>query len=228
MTLTELITELKKSSGNTGLSTDRAVYFLNAALRFLQGQLSLQERLVYKDSTLAVGSYTISLPEVQAIEKVYFYDTAEEAYAEIPYVTYKDMVSLYAAMENTDTGTPSCWSYNPDTAVSGQSWGAIPQIIMMPPTDTAYTIRILYRASETPFSSASLTATNGWAYLYPDLLILAALYQIDLHYGFSERASAYLSGIQAGLDSIDKNKVRREAIVGNEMERDVEVKGVSY
>lgn len=227
MNFTELYTELKQSSGFSNLTEARAAYFLNGALRYLEGRLPLYESMVCDSVSLAADAYTITISAgtdtgqsgALSIESVYRQNLDTYECTLLSYVPFNLLIDKYPKLGSSDVGTPAYWSYNSYDKDTPNTNAATMQIIVMPPTDTTINLRIDYRISMSDFLSTDTTKTNVWATSYPHVLIKAAILQIEQHYGNTTRTQALLDGIELDLDAIDKVIASRDLVIGNLMER---------
>lgn len=81
-------------------------------------------------------------------------------------------------------------------------------VLIAPPTDEVKTIEILGQFFSLPLSTD--TQVNFWSEQYPELLLKAALYELECFYRNTEGARDWYNAIDLGLLGLDKNQVDEE------------------
>ena len=237
-------------------SDNGADAFINAGQRFLD---DLQETPVSKAvrfSSLVVGQVCVLVPDVQAIEEVWF-TTSEGARTKLNRLLLTEFREKYPTLfdetsttltprinrldENNTSSVPVSWTIAtsriaPDQNITpaelfrsaqftargdmnevvlGSYSGHVVVMIAYPPDETGGTLRVAGR-----FYSQKLendTDRTFWTERYPDVLIMAAAYKMEIFYRNMTGAGGYKQALDIEMNNIDKNLVRQAMVDADQM-----------
>lgn len=212
----------------TALGAD---FLINAAQRQLDKMLSDSKSAAVYFADINAGDILIPLPKCRTIKKV-FLVTSEERVE----LTKKDIHELRADYADTTStlteDEPAYWAACICRPYPGRLdkheftniWALdhiieyghenFNSILIMPPPDTDYTLEVWGL-----FFSDTLVNSNDqsyWTEEHPEILIKAAMYQIEAFYRNTEGQKDLLDAIKVDMDGLLKDIVEQEDI--NEME----------
>lgn len=207
-----------------------ADFFINSGLRFL-------DRLGYTPKTTArifeevsADSWYFTFQYCRSIKEVWV-NNDEKRYKLEKY-RMGDLHYYYSALRSeTDTGEPLY--YTPaflrtmdatDIDAEGEFFnyvktdddGTYNGIIFLPPVDEAYVIEVwgdFYTAE-----LSSNTDENYWTITNPDVLLKAALYQVEVFHRNREGAKDWLQAIEIDTSGIEKDTIEEDIAEYTEME----------
>ena len=217
MTLLQLRTKFVDTNGRHDLVVNTSAYadngadfFINAGVKLLDRLTSISDLSAIRSETLAIDGYTMNTLHAKAIDSVSFIN-ADDEIVYLTKMTMRELREAYPELENTDSGTPVHYAlYMQRTFASDTE--ATPDgnkgIMIMPPTDEAITINITGK-----FKSKTLsidTDVNFWTIMYPELLIKAANYELEVMYRNSEGARDWMLAITDALRELDHDVVEED------------------
>ena len=238
MNLLEIRTKFIDISGRNDLVVDTSAYvdnganyYINAAQRMLDKKFRFPKDVGMYPSTLAVGGYSILVPYCRAIKEVWVADS--DGRRQLTKLSYQDFLAKYA--ENFATAEQgSSEHYCPamlravpeNTAPAAITAGWMPTltgtsyeyngILIGPPTD-----EILYVEVYGLFYTNDLvndTDSSYWATAHPEVLVRAALHQLDVDFRNSTSAKQWLEAVDMAILDIDKDVVEEEMSEVDQME----------
>jgi len=127
--------------------------------------------------------------------------------------------AVFRPYEDTDTTTSLSGFYDIDDLILH---GTVPNhftysgIILAPPPDTTMYVSI-YGLYYSPTLSATVSAgvwtqtKSFWSEVFPDMLIMAALYRMETFYRNTEGAKDYKSALMVDVTDMDKDFAEQEA-----------------
>jgi hypothetical protein len=81
-------------------------------------------------------------------------------------------------------------------------------ILILPPTDSPIDVEVLGIFYQSVLTND--TDTNAWTLLYPDVLIKAAIYQVEVFYSSKSRVGNILSAVGLDTSEIEKDVIEEE------------------
>lgn len=213
MNLLQIRQELVKKSGRYDLATTGAEefdtdtgadYYINAAIKTLDLEQEQGEQV--QESSLSAGSSLAAFYRVRQISRLVFLE--EDAEVELIRKTFSQISQLYPLLTGTTVGTPGSWAIYAKNSMN--PYIARTDILILPPPDAAVTVRAYGR-----FFSPSLvenTDENYWSIEYPQVLLLAALREIEGINRNTEGYSDYTILINERLFGIDKDLAGTDAM----------------
>lgn len=207
--------DLVTSYAGGDFTDNGADYFINAAQRMLDsrhGHVKSERRHVFN---LAVGEWYTTIEGLLAVRQVWRFDSdGKDRLEEI------ELATLLHYLDTTDTGTPEYWAkniigYSPeleDSTVSGftgvddmvkTDFFLKEGIIFNIPTDEAIDIHVYGRFKES--NLVEDTDTSFWTVNYPEILVLASLYELEAHYNNMTGAKNWLQQIDLHLFGLEKD-----------------------
>lgn len=169
--------------------------------------------------SLTAGDYDIQLDWCRNVQACWYTDADDEKYKLDKY-TYGEMIDAYPELGNTDQATPEYWcQYTtrrvPDQVDSGRDIDVV-SLLVLPPTDESITLHVYGK-----WHAYSLTENgdeNFWSVNYPNLLVLAALRNMEGFYRNTKGYDDYDKIIQRTLHGLDKDYVEWDCADGVQME----------
>lgn len=214
MNLSEIRTQFIDMSGRADFSADatgiaRANWFINAGSRLLDGMIEKPDSETYRFE-LAAGKTLFTLRSLRYASEV----TRTDANGQ-------EIKLVKASNYEVRTGKIwDGWSYAPsgsDPMRRGErpnSWFvpagdgyAMANIEVSPWAETS-TVTVVGR-----FDSGGMSAdtdTNWWSMVRPELLVKAALYQLETFYRNSSGAADWLAAIQLEITGVDHDAAARD------------------
>jgi len=208
-----------------------ASHYLNAGQRMLDKMLSEGKSVAVYFKNLAAGNMVVTLPKCRVIDEVFLITSTARIQ-----LTKWDVHELRAEYSDATSflirGEPANWAPciirpYPKTVTANsfvQEWGldhivatghsAFNGILLMPPSDGAYTLEVWGL-----FWSDVLVNDSDetyWTEEHPEVLLKAAMYQLESMYRNTEGQKDFLDSIKIDLDPLLKDAVEQEQI--NEME----------
>jgi len=181
-----------------------ADFYIQAATRALDLEQDQQE--MYWEEGLQATSYSINLVDCRNVSRVTYVEQDAES-EPLTRVSFGRLVEDYPSLGSSAAGSPSEWALQPSQRPPRQKYMGEPSgyktVIVMPPTDKDITVRIYGQ-----FSSAKLvenTDENFWSICYPEILIMAALRELEIFYRNSEGVRDWTMAIEMKLLGIDKD-----------------------
>jgi hypothetical protein len=182
-----------------------------------------EDMLARRIMTLGVGEYIKVFGQMKVIRYVWLVDSSGNVSSPTR-MTFQQIRDYYAqTLSVMDTGTPAYWApayvrIDPNLTIDGteftidsfdefviDSTTASNGIIFAPPTDTEYTIDVLGKFYSTDMSADE--DTSIWTELYPNVLLYAALYQLEVTHRNTSGARDWLGAIDNELIAIDMDSV---------------------
>ena len=205
MTFAEIRTEFIKLSGRGDFADaagSDAEFFIKAGYDYLSSLVPTVNKYGDIVNTQTAGSVTLTLNESRAIKQLYRHDGSLRV--KLTKITYEEFLAKFGG--NDSSGVPSYWA--PFTKANGNCAKLGPK----PAADTtitAVTLKYDRFRDSTPADWAETEST--WLSInYPDLIIQACLYKLEIFYRNMEGAKGWLEGIKEGIRGIDFDIVETE------------------
>jgi len=213
MSLLELRQRFVEISGRYDLIELNDYSDLGANQFIHDGQKMLDRMLINQNEEISIpviaGNYLVELGRVaRKIDNVFFeYNNATVC---LELKTLSDLKKVFGkSFGNVDSGCPIYWSFNIGNPVTARS-----SIVILAPTDTAITLKIdgLF---DTPLmndlTGDGAVEENLWSLNYPEILIKAALYQLEVINRNTKAAENWLMAIKFELEEIDMDLAMMES-----------------
>lgn len=229
MTLVELRQKFVELSGRYDLVSSTvtwadsgANFFINAGQNFLDRLIPIPETISSLFLPVAIGEYSVMFQQrCRMILEVWANNGEERTFLEKN--TLKDLKEYYSGLvSEIDTGPPlyyalanlralettaktSLGTFLNYTHAESDTKYNYRGIIVAPPVDEAYVLEVVGQ-----FYQPTLTADaqyNYWTLETPELLLKAALYQLEVFYRNSEGAKDWYNAIMLEAAEIDKDGV---------------------
>ena len=194
---------------------DGSEFFIKAGHRFLERLIS-SPRVICDDSVNTVASTdNIITDDYRAIKEVWIKDATlgDNPWVKLDNITYSEYLNIKS--DSSDEGLPKYWTqYTTDQQdqTNTEKLG----VILHPTPDAVYSVKILAMCSE-DFNDYSETGVTYWSEMYPELVVLASLYQLEIFYRNTEGAKDWLGAIQLTIKGIDFDNVEQELADVNTM-----------
>ena len=227
MNLLEVRTQFVKITGRYDLVTDTSSWDDNGADFFLQAGQNMIEKLVgdLPESegrlwkTITSGDYYVNFSQrCRMIFEVWANDDTDRV--ELERKSWQELKELYPTLlADIDTGYPLYYCiaklreidatdknatgvfFNSSLAISTNFRG----IVIMPPVDASYDIEVYGKFLQPELSGD--TMENFWTLTYPEILIRAAMYQMELSYRGRQAVGRLLESLILEITEIDKDAV---------------------
>lgn len=228
MTLTELRAIFRDRSGDINILDPDVDRYINSGIELLDLLTTYSHAPAKYYAELAIGDtfHTFSSKN-RVVNEVWIIDS-EDGRTKLEKVKRSDLVEQYADDDSVNAGKPLYYAmdinrahptafdettlpveFRPfiDTVATDYN---IKGILFKPPTDEVYVLEIIGK-----FHSPVLTLlypNNWWGVNYPDLVILAAMYQLETHYRNLEGASGYMDTMATLIRGIEYDKAEEDAV----------------
>ena len=190
------------------------IYVDNGADNFIRaGQRYLDRHHVYEEATerqlidFAIGDFSFDIARVRSIKKIWTH--ISNVRTELLQTTYEWLGARFADHTAIENGVPVFYCI--DKAVSSGET----RIYVMPPADTAGQLEIegLFYASEL----VENTDENYWTRLWPNVLVMAALRELEVFYRNTQGVKDWENAIQFEMDAFQRDLVERDLVDSNQM-----------
>ena len=221
------------TAGSTAGTDDGADWYINAGQRFLDRRIPLDALRARRLFTLEVDEYLKIFRQAKTIENVWIIES-DGSLTELDRMPLATIRNYYGETVSVmDSGTPMYWSpasvrLDPDSRINEVEHtidsmtdfvlgvdNVANGIVVSPPTDTEVTLDILGR-----FFSPELLKNGDssiWTESYPDLLVMASLYKLEVFHRNTEGAKDWLLAMDLDLSEIDMSDVMFNAEHINQM-----------
>ena len=221
MNLLEVRTQFVKQTGRYDLKTGATTFEDNGADYYIQAGQRLLDRLLEfsKDEgemtiNLATSAISTTLHNVRSVREIAVADTGD---ATIRYLTRRSMSEMrsnygdeVSNLASVTAAEPTSWSLawlRTNVSRTTTTEGNTKLLITMPPADRTYTLR-LRGLFGSPALSAN-TSVSFWTIQHPDILIWAAMYQLEVAYRNFEGSKAILSNLLEMVETLDNEVVEQ-------------------
>ncbi len=166
------------------------------------------------EKTLVAGATALTFENCRVIKEVYLKNLLGAGGAldgGIHYLTKVGLTDIHEAfpeLSNETQGTPTYYAINIVRIMATEATERIKGIIFMSPADSAYDMVV-----EGRFFTKKLMLDadiNYWTENHDDLLVMAALYKLEVFYRNREGARDWLQGIMEAIRGIDYDVIAEE------------------
>jgi len=214
---TDLATTSTGSSENYDVDAG-ADFYIKAAIRTLDRMQENSSSEAYFSANLAVGASEVKVIDCRNISQVWIVTT--DGQTKLEWMNYEELMTEYPKLTTTTSGTPEYWSsYNkvlsPRQRFSGDDYGNR-TVVVMPPTNAAVEVQVYGK-----FYSSDLVDNvdeNFWSVVHPDILIMAAMQEVEGFYRNTEGYADFERIVQKKLRGIDVDLASIDAADAIEME----------
>lgn len=232
MTLVELRRKFVELSGRYDLASNTSTwadnganFFINAGQNYLDRIITIPETKASLFFALAAGEYSVMFQQrCRAILEVWINNSEERVLLEKH--SLKDLKEYYSSLVSAmESGQPLYYAPANLRALETTAQNTLGTflslnhletdakynyrgIIVAPPCDSDYVIEVVGMFNQATLSTDS--QENYWTLEVPELLLKAALYQLETFYRNTEGANDWLRAIQIEVDGLDKDTVEEE------------------
>lgn len=198
----------------TDYADDGANFFIQAGNDFLDDRQVHPDRTASVKFTLSAGQYSVEvLPRARAVYDVWVDDGGEnedEGLSKLTSMTWGDFHEEYPLVGSDDgQDRPEKYTLDlqrqADTDIAGNK--AIRRILFVPRADYAYTL-VVQGSFYTELADDE--DVSYWSLNHPDMLVMAALYKLEVFYRNTQGAQDWLRQIQLQLSDIDRGVAAEE------------------
>jgi hypothetical protein len=230
MNLLEVRTQFVKVSGRYDLVTDAisfadngADFYINSGQRFLDKAVTVPENTA--TIFLPLGEYALTFQYgIRSIQRVFVNSSTSRF--QLPKKDLSELKNSFAEPVNLiTTGGPTCYALADLRALETTDKNSLGEfinlthdetdlkydyrgIIIAPPVDEAYVVEISGLFEQ--FVLSNDTDENWWTIREPDMLIKAALYQLEISSRGTENARNFLSSLTSEITLLEKDFVEEE------------------
>ena len=160
--------------------------FITLAENRLRRDLRIRQMLKYVTTNTVAGDGTVALPSDFLAMRDLHIETNP-----VSVIEYQSPSNFFRNARTTDSGLPTMYTV------------LATEFKFAPVPDSAYTLHMLYYAAPTYLSSTN--SSNAFLANCPDLLLYAALGEVEPYLMNDERLQTWASLYQRGLDSISSS-----------------------
>ena len=208
---------------NADSSDNGANYFINAGQRMLDRKIDFRKSTGRLFEELAADSWYLKTTGVRSLDQVWVNDSESRWILEKKNLTFlhKEFPDL---ISETDTRDPLYWSPAlirgmdvTDMDAQGSFFNYVlaeadndeyTGLVILPPPDVSIVVELIGKFYSPTLSSDS--DESYWTVVHEDLLIMAALYRLEVSYRNTEGANDWLRAITDDLMDIDKDTVHED------------------
>ena len=244
MSLLAVRDQFLKQSGRYDLGTisadgvdgtdNGADWYINAGQRLLDRRIYANGFRARRLYSLNIGDYLKILHQAKTIEAVWLVKS-DSSLIVLERREFKTLRNYYLqTLSSMDNGTPLYWApatekIDPRARIDdldavtiddmgdlvlGNADGAN-GIMLWPPTDEAVTLDVLGRFFSAPLSRN--LDTSLWTDSYPEILVMAGLYQLEVAHRNTEGAKDWMASIDLALTEVDMADVAFDSEHINQM-----------
>lgn len=231
MTLTEIRALFEDRSGRSDLVTslganNGADFFIQSGQRTLDRLLEVDKSWARKYATLAIGDYYAIFKGCRAVKEVWL-STSEGrvrleklSQTEMRLLNYEDapdevtsgdtirycLISLRTYPDDDKVNIDYLYDHQlEDDATEDYEYKGI---IISPPTDVAAELEVFGLFYQPKLEEDA--DKNYWSVNHPEILLMAALYQLEVSYRNTEGAKDWMNAIRLELDGLEKDLIEEE------------------
>lgn len=217
MTLKEIRKDFIEESGryDFGVDTGDGYYsdngadkYINRGMRMLQLLIDLPSADSVKTQTLTAGEKTITIARLSKVGRIEYKQTDDTWYP-LTFLPQPLFLVNYPDAYNTDSD-PASTGLNNYTIVNAiDDTGAYTgqTILFNTVLDEDITVRITYNLVA---SMTSDTDVNYFTMMYPELVVQAAMYQLEVSYRNTEGMKDWMNAMTPTLNGIDNITVKQD------------------
>lgn len=210
MNFKEVKQAFRQASGRYGLIGEDGTD--NGGAKFIQwGQdmLNLMLPRVWNKTAqpvvIVAGQYLVHFPYTRSIDRVWIFD-ANSIRIELIKKNESSLLSEYTNLSDTSIrGIPLYWAPS-IRRPSGLEASMTRTILLAPPADQGYQMEIEKHFKAEAFEEDE--DESFWSVNYPNTLIHAACYQLELFYRNTEGAKDWKAAIMEVINGLDNDEVR--------------------
>lgn len=244
-TLSEIREELVRQTGRydlvvdtTDYADDGADFYIKNGQRYLDRQINTPKSDARYQEDVSSGNFMIKLEYMRALEQAWaVQDGVRQELEEKPLEWIQEQYPKQ--YDNVETGIPTYYSpavirlspgqsdvssgdyenvftYDSESVVFDNHY-SYNGIIFMPPADGTYTIKLIGKFMSEPLENDS--DKSYWSVNHPNLLIYAAMYQIEKFYRNTQGMKDMKVAIDDELRGISNDRIQQESAGVNSMNR---------
>ncbi len=203
---------------NTDGSDNGADWYINAGQKFLDRKFDHRKATASFYTELAAGEWSADFELCRAVSEVWVNNG--EVRVKLERKTLRELKELYNGVI-TDSMNGSPLYYCPSTLratdlTDKSSLGEFVQrsvadshvlhgVLILPPPDEAIVVEVVGKFYTEPLEDD--TDENYWTELHDDVLLKAALYQLEVFYRNTEGANDWLKALGLDVEELDKDEI---------------------
>lgn len=228
--LTEIRKRFRQVSGRYDLAdaegsdtNPRADRFINDGQRFLDSRCITYKSEARQIEKLSVGQSRVLLKNCRTVFRVWVSDATERI--QLQKVRLEDLMKYYADLANVQNGTPAYFCrlpirvHNPadydgewtgfydygDVLLPADGEIFADGLKIMPPADKEYTVQIFGNYCSPKLETEA--DMSIWTERYPDTLVNAAMYKMELFFRNMEGARGWLAAVEEDIRGIINERI---------------------
>lgn len=227
---------------NADWTDNGADFFINAGQRLLDRLASSRKGMAKNVQEIAAGTIKVYQTGLRAVQEVWA-GTSTDGLVQLERVTLEAIRQYYEKqLSSVDQGCPlyyapvafrpfpditlaATWAsyYDADDMILGDTHYTYNGVIISPPPDQTYYISIIGKFYS-PDLSATLSGStwtqtkSHWSQVHPEVLLKAALYELEVFYRNTEGAKDWKGAMDLDLLGLDQDLVEEDYSGINQME----------
>jgi len=213
MNFKEVKQAFRQASGRYGLIGEDGTD--NGGAKFVQWGQDMLDLLLprvwdkaVESASIVAGQYLVHFPNTRSVDRVWIFD-ADSIRSELSKQTESFLLGEYTNLSDTSVrGIPIYWAPSVRRTVSINDPGTTMTrtILIAPPADQGYNVEIEKHAKSDAFAEDE--DESFWSVNYPNTLVHAACYQLELFYRNTEGAKDWKAAIMEIINGLDNDEVR--------------------
>lgn len=201
-----------------------ANFFINQGQKFLDSRIphgaAVKGRII---TGIGQGENMVEVPFARAVHQVVLIVPGDNGgIDEVYHLEHRDYQTVLATASSIDSGTliegmPKYWSRYPSRIADefSNDQDIIRSIALAPAPDKEYQIEVFGTFLSRPFTSDE--SQTYWSVAYPDILLQAAMYKLEVTYRNTEGANDHLRVIDEALQGMYFDYIEEDTAGKNQM-----------
>ena len=198
-------------TGNIGTK-----FFIQAATRFLDQLQDTPHSTAELAKTLTIGDSTWEVSNLRSIESFWINDTADTGWNPVTKKSLEWIRNKFSEpAADITNAVPQYWAPDVIRVPITEGKEIVRGIIFMPPTDSAYSARLVGKYWSKVLSADS--DINYWSENHEDILVAAAMYKLEEFYRNTEGMNDWLLALKRDLEGIDFDLAFEDSVTATQM-----------
>lgn len=227
MTIAELRVLFTGRSGDINMDNVDVDRYINSGIELLDLLTEYSHAPAKYYGQVAAGEYFHTFGSKNRVIKEVWIIDSEDGRSRLEKVTHSNLREFYPDINTAEAGKPLYYAVDINRAYpSGFDETSLPLafrphidtvandynikgILFGMPMDEVYVVEVIGKFHSFVLSDAY--TQNWWSVNYPDLVNLAAMYQLETHYRNSEGANDYMNTMKTILKGLDYDKAEEDS-----------------
>lgn len=200
-----------------------ANFYIKAGQRMLDRMLEFPKDQSEITVSLATSAIATTITGARAVQAVAVVDSQEETVRYLDKVSLRDIRKSYGDevgdLTNVQPGEPNVWSLGflrradtPSAVTEATGF----KIVTMPPADRTY--ELIIQVLDSSLELSGNTSINFWTEGHPEVLVWAAMYQLEVSYRNKEGAQALKANIDNAVLDISNDVIEQMQVDEGQLE----------